>query len=75
MAVLRAVRKYDRALDAREGFASGHKFRMFDIRRGVDILVRIHEFALNEIIEIYWRDEEHPRHHIDVTVCSPRDFE
>lgn len=75
MAVLRAVREYDRAIDAREGFASGHKFKMFVPAEGNDWTITIHDLRLNEIVEIYWRPGNHPRHHIDVTVCKPSDFE
>jgi hypothetical protein len=75
MAVLLTVKGYDTALEAREGFGYGHSFLVWNMRLGRDEIKKIHDFDLDEIIEIYWRSEDHPRHHMDVTVCHPRDFE
>jgi len=75
MAVLTTVKGYDTALEAREGFSYGHSFLKWNLKFARDEIVKIHDFALDEIIELYWRNEDHPRHHIDVTVFHPRDFE
>ena len=74
MAVIRAILKYDRAMFAREGFINGDLFHEFKFAQG-DVYVQFHDFKPNELIELYWRQDDHPRAHIDVTIFHPRDFE